>query len=133
MNVLSCPSVSLSPCAIFHLGLLFAMFGDFIFLTNIVILLTPPFYRSSIKMLSRKDLSTVGLHPLGKPAIYYYLLFPIFNLFLINAKTFPLISRQLNFSNSLSNLVKCLLEIQANYIDQISPAHVPVNSFKELQ
>lgn len=77
-------------------------------------------------MLSRKDLSTVGLHPLGKTAVYYYLLFPIFNLFLINAKTFPLISQQLNFFNSLPNLVKRLLEIRANYIDQISPAHVCV-------
>lgn len=59
-------------------------------------------------MLNRRDLSTVSLHPLGKPTIYFYPLFPIFNLLIISAKTFPLISWQLNFSNSLSNLVSCL-------------------------
>lgn len=84
-------------------------------------------------MLSRRDLSTAGHHPLGETATYYYLLFPIFSLFLINAKAFLLISQQLNSSNSLSNLVKCLLEIQANSTDQISPAHVHIDPFKELQ
>lgn len=84
-------------------------------------------------MLNRRDLSTISLHPLGKPTIYFYPLFLIFNLFIINAKTFSLISWQLNFSNSLSNLVSCLLEIQAKSIDQTSPAHVHVDSIKELQ
>lgn len=41
VNVLSCASGSLSPCAIFHPGLLFAVFGDLISLTSVVILLTP--------------------------------------------------------------------------------------------
>lgn len=77
-----CTVLSLSPCAIFHLGIFFffSVFGDFISLTDVVILLILPFYRSFIKMLSRKDLSALGLYPLGKPAIYYCLLFPIFNL-----------------------------------------------------